>query len=64
MTEIEMDKLSENYTLRIPAVLWENLSKLPPRLKKILNERLMVEMARAVHESRFNPEQYLSSKEF
>lgn len=64
MKEIEMDKLSENYTIRIPAVLWENLSKLPPLVKKNLNEKLMIEMARAIHESRFSPESYLSSRDF
>lgn len=64
MVEFEMDKLSENYTIRIPAVLRENLSKLPPLVKKNLNEKLMVEMARAIHENRFSPESYLSSKDF
>ena len=61
--DIEIDKLTEQYTLKIPEILKVQLSSLNPDQKKRLNMTIMVEMARAIHDSRFNPESYLTARE-
>jgi len=58
---IEHDKLTEQYTLKIPEVLKVAVSSLSPSQKKQLNSQLMVLMAEVVHHSRFNPETYLTT---
>ena len=63
LMDIEIDKLTEQYTLKIPEVLKVGLSSLSPELKKQLNYKLMVQMAKAVHESKFNPELYLTARD-
>jgi hypothetical protein len=60
---IETDKLTEQYTLKVPEVLKVGLSSLSPEDRKKLNLKLMVTMAAAIHESRFNPEFYLTSRD-
>jgi hypothetical protein len=63
LMHIETDKLVEQYTLKVPEVLKVGLSSLSPEQRKNLNLRLMVEMAKAIHESRFIPEQYLTTRD-
>jgi hypothetical protein len=63
LMHIEIDKLTEQYTLKVPEVLKVGLSNLSPDERKRLNLRLMVDMAKAIHESRFNPEFYLTSRD-
>ena len=59
LMHIELDKLTEQYTLKIPEVLKVGMSSLTPDQRKKMNLRLMVEIAKSIHESRFNPESYL-----
>ncbi len=63
IVDIEIDKLTEQYTLKIPEVLKVGLSSLSPEAKKNLNYQLMLRMAKAVHESKFNPELYLTARD-
>ena len=57
------DKLFESFSLRIPTITKEHLEKMPKKFKKKLNEEIMLVMARVIHESRFDPSDYLSTKE-
>ena len=57
-----MEKLIEQYTFRIPEALKVRLEKLSPEWKMKLNHELRVTCARIIHESKFNPEYYLSSE--
>ena len=58
---LQMDKCTELYSMRIPEVLKVHLDKLTSREKNRLKQKLMLDMAKAVHESRFDPDTYLSS---
>lgn len=60
---IETDKLTEQYTLKIPEVLKVRVSKLSPDVKKTLNTQLMVTMAKVIHHNSFNPETYLNTRD-
>jgi len=59
LMHIETDKLTEQYTMKIPEILKVGMSSLTPDQRKKMNLRLMVEIAKSIHESRFNPESYL-----
>ena len=61
LMSIEMDKLTETYSFKIPEILKVQLGSLTPEDKKHLNIKLMVEMAKAIHDSKFNPMAYLST---
>lgn len=61
--ELETDKLHGNYALRIPLITQDLIEKLPKKFKKKLNKEIMLSMARIIHESRFEPTEYLSTKE-
>jgi hypothetical protein len=63
VVDIETDKLTEQYTLKIPEILKVQLSSLTPNQKKYLNSQLMIQMARVIHDSKFSPEQYLTARE-
>jgi hypothetical protein len=56
------DKLTEQFMIRIPEITKANLDKLPPALKKKLNQEILILMARSIHDSRFDPKLYLSSE--
>ena len=60
LMHIEIDKLTEQYTLKIPEVLKVGLSSISPDERKKLNLRLMIEMAKAIQDARFNPAFYLT----
>ncbi len=60
---LEVDKLTEQFSMKIPEVLKVGLSSLSPDQRKKVNLRLMVEIAKVIHESRFNPETYLTSRD-
>jgi hypothetical protein len=53
------DKLTEEFTLKIPEVTKQRLDKLTKSQKKFLNERLLVAIARVLHEAEFDPIRYL-----
>jgi hypothetical protein len=65
-TESEMrlktDKLTAIYHQRIPEVLEAGLSKLSPQEKKLLSDRILVVLSKAVHDHHFDPNQYLTTE--
>jgi len=63
MSDIEFDKLLEQYTLKIPEITKNHLDKIPPILKKKLNKQICLLMAEVIHESKFDPLIYLRSDE-
>ena len=61
LMHIETDKLTEQFSMKIPEVLKVGLSSLSPDQRKKLNLQLMVCIAKSIHESRFNPKTYLTT---
>ena len=61
---LEMDKLTEEFTLRIPSVTKLGIDRLPKHFKRRLNERILVAMARVLHEAAFDPRRYLLAEYF
>jgi len=61
MDNIITDKLTETYTLGIPEVTKFQIDKLPAHFRKKLNAKILVEMAKIIHESKFDPNLYLST---
>jgi hypothetical protein len=57
------DKLYSQYTQKIPEILYKNLSCLTPEEKKRLGDRILVTLAKAVHDHHFNPNDYLTTGE-
>ena len=62
MTEVDIDKLTEQYTMKIPEILKVQLDKLSAPSKSELKMDIMYVMARHLHKNNFDPEQYLSSR--
>lgn len=62
VARLNPDKLTEIYHQRIPEILSQGLSKLTPEEKKRLSDRILVLMAKAVHDHQFNPNQYISTE--
>lgn len=60
---LEIDNLTEQYTLKIPEILKVGVSSLSQSDKKRLNKNIMITMAREIHRSKFNPMSYLSTHE-
>lgn len=56
-----MDKCTEQFTLRIPEILKCDLDKLTKAQKTDLIQKIILVMARAVHDSKFDPELYVKS---
>ena len=61
MDALDMDKCTEQFTLRIPEVLKNDLDKLTKAQKTTLIQKIILVMARAVHDSKFDPEFYVKS---
>ena len=62
MDDLQYDKLTEEYTIRIPEVTKTYIDNLSPTFKKRLNNEILKTMARVVHESRLDYSLYLSSE--
>jgi len=62
LNSLEMDKRTEVFAIRIPKILKDRLDGLPKAHKDGLNERLIIEMARTIHNANFNPIEYLISE--
>jgi len=58
-----MDKLDETFTIRIPSYHKDHLDKLPEEHKQRMQREVREVMAKAVHDSKFDPSLYLSSEE-
>lgn len=62
MSYNDIDKLDAEITIRIPQVLKDGFDReLSPVARKDLSKDIMILIAKAVHESRFNPLDYLRS---
>jgi hypothetical protein len=57
-----LKKLSEIFNLRITPTLKEMVDKISNDEKKDLNRRIRIEIARSVHQSKFNPSDYLEEE--
>lgn len=55
-----MEKKEANYSVRIPRNLKILVESLPETQAYELRQRIRVEIARAVHNSHFNPEAFLN----
>ena len=58
----QIDKLTEQYTIRVPEVLKKQIDKMPTSHKRRLTEAILVAMAKVVHDSRFDPLVYLNEE--
>ncbi len=58
----DIDKLEVNFTLRIPEVTKRQLERLPAAMKKKLNNRILLTMARTLHDADYDPRKYLKSE--
>ena len=56
------EKLTEIYTIRISDLLKTYIEKLTPEQKHVMNQRIRNEMAKVVHEFKFNPRDYLEEE--
>lgn len=61
---LETDKLTDEFTFRIPTVTKIGIDRLPKHFKRRLNERLLVTMAQVLHEAAFDPRRYLLTEYF
>ena len=57
------DKLTETYTLRVPEILKDRVGKLSKTQTGMMNERILVVMAQAVHDAAFDPSYYLTTED-
>ena len=58
----QIDKLTEQYTIRVPEILKKQIDQLPMQHKRRLTEAILVAMAKVCHEAAFDPTLYLSEK--
>lgn len=59
-----IDKLTEQYTIRVPAILKKQIDQLPMQHKRRLTEAILVAMAKVCHEAAFDPTVYLNEEKF
>lgn len=62
ITLADIDKLDDTHSFRLPEVTKKQMDKLPPSLKKKLNLKFLLVIAETLHEAKFNPRDYLSTK--
>lgn len=62
MSAIKIDKLNEQFSMRIPEVTKTHLEKLTPEQKKSLYNAILVLIAKHLHDSTFDPSIYLSTE--
>jgi len=58
---IKIDKLNEQFSMRIPEVTKSLLEKLTPEQKKSLYSAILILIAQHLHEATFDPSVYLST---
>lgn len=61
-SDLEVDKLDETYSFRLPEVTKRHLDRLSPELKKKLHMRFLLVSAEIIHESKFDARVYLTTK--
>lgn len=59
MAEFVTDKLTEEYTLRIPECTKRRVDRMSKLQRKSMNEQILVIIARFLHEAAFEPGRYL-----
>ena len=59
----DIDKLDETFSFRLPEITKKQLDKLPPDLKKKLSLKLLLATAEILHEAKFDPQLYLSTRD-
>ena len=59
---LETDKRTEEFTLRVPTILKAEVDRLSSHFKRRLNDRILVTMAKVIHEAKFDPRRYLVSE--
>jgi hypothetical protein len=59
MSGIEIDKLPETFSLRIPEITKHMIDGLSKADKNKLNEAILITIAKTIHESKFEPQLYL-----
>lgn len=57
-----MDKRTETYSLRVPEITKTKIDRLSPVWKSELNDKLLLTIAKVLHDSEFDPKIYLSSE--
>jgi len=57
----DIDKLVENYQLRIPEITKHKIDNLSKQKKDQLNLEILITIARVLHEAEFNPQTYLKA---
>lgn len=60
MAEIQADKLTELYSLRIPECTSRRIKRLSKVQCKSMNEGLLIGIAKFLHDAEFDPNRYLS----
>jgi len=58
--EDDRGKLDVRYDFRISATLAAEIEKLSPYWKGRMHDRMRIEMAKVIHESKFDPSVYLN----
>lgn len=60
-SRLVMDKCDAHYTFKLPSCLKDSIDKLSDTEKRLMKERILVVMARSIHDSNFDPTVYLNS---
>jgi len=60
---LTIDKCTENFSVKIPEILKFSLDKLTSPQKTKLKQEILFVMAKHIHDSNFNPEKYLTSRD-
>lgn len=63
LLSFETDKLTDEYTLKIPEITKKKIRTLSPSYRKILNQKIMEAMASVLHQASFKAEKYLKSSD-
>jgi hypothetical protein len=60
MAELKIDKLTAEYSQRIPEITADRIGRLTDPQKKELKVQILVAIAKYLHEASFDPSRYLS----
>jgi len=63
LSMVDVDKLDETYSFRIPECTKKQIDKLSRDQKKELNMKLLLTTAEVLHKVDFDPRHYLSTKD-
>lgn len=63
MLAVDTDKLTEEFTLKIPAKTKKMIKALDPPTKKTMNHEILLAIARVLHRASFDPGKYLKTED-